>query len=223
MSTLGFDRYVEPLKMYLAKYRGSVRGDRPELGGGGGGKKLAGGGSGSGVSLSMPGGGAGSLLGGVKKELSAQPKLDSLVGGPTDAPIFAYEATSGVMSMLPDYAPPSLAPGKNEVGLCFASCARIEISNYFCLLPHSLLLSSLPRRRCGSKASMPSLPRPPEWWASWCPPLRSRPTTWCRRPLGPPRSPDHRLCSRPRSRLRPQWLPCHQCKVYPAYSFHESS
>lgn len=116
MSTLGFDRYVEPLKMYLAKYRGSVRGDRPDLGGGGG-KKLASGGSGSGVSLSMHAGGAGpggGLLG--KKDLGgAQPKLESLVGGPTDAPIFAYEATSGVMSMLPDYAPPSLAPGKNEV------------------------------------------------------------------------------------------------------------
>jgi hypothetical protein len=116
MSTLGFDRYVEPLKMYLAKYRGSVRGDRPDIGGGAGGKKIASGGSASGVSLSMTGGAGGNLLG--KKELgTAQPKLESLIGGPTDAPIFAYEATSGVMSMLPDYAPPSLAPGKNEVSL----------------------------------------------------------------------------------------------------------
>ncbi|KAL3808168.1 hypothetical protein ACHAXA_009855 [Cyclostephanos tholiformis] len=30
MSTLGFDRYVEPLKVYLAKYREAVRGDKPE-------------------------------------------------------------------------------------------------------------------------------------------------------------------------------------------------
>ena len=41
MSTLGFDRYVEPLKVYLAKYREAVRGDKPEKssspGGGGGG------------------------------------------------------------------------------------------------------------------------------------------------------------------------------------------
>merc|ERR1740138_79715 len=30
MSTLGFDKYVEPLKLYLAKYRESVKGDKPE-------------------------------------------------------------------------------------------------------------------------------------------------------------------------------------------------
>ncbi len=30
MSTLGFDKYVEPLKVYLAKYREAVRGDKPE-------------------------------------------------------------------------------------------------------------------------------------------------------------------------------------------------
>lgn len=30
MSTLGFDRYVDPLKTYLGKYRDSVRGDRPD-------------------------------------------------------------------------------------------------------------------------------------------------------------------------------------------------
>lgn len=34
MSTLGFDRYVEPLKVYLAKYREAVRGDKPEGGSG---------------------------------------------------------------------------------------------------------------------------------------------------------------------------------------------
>jgi len=28
MSTLGFDKYVEPLKLYLAKYREAVRGDK---------------------------------------------------------------------------------------------------------------------------------------------------------------------------------------------------
>ena len=37
MSTLGFDKYVEPLKLYLAKYREAVRGDKPEKGGGGSG------------------------------------------------------------------------------------------------------------------------------------------------------------------------------------------
>lgn len=30
MSTLGFDKYVEPLKIYLAKYRESVKGEKPE-------------------------------------------------------------------------------------------------------------------------------------------------------------------------------------------------
>ena len=30
MSTLGFDKYVEPLKIYLNKYREAVRGDKPD-------------------------------------------------------------------------------------------------------------------------------------------------------------------------------------------------
>lgn len=34
MSTLGFDKYVEPLKLYLSKYREAVRGDKPEKSGG---------------------------------------------------------------------------------------------------------------------------------------------------------------------------------------------
>ena len=37
MSTLGFDKYVEPLKLYLAKYREAVRGDKPEKSGSAGG------------------------------------------------------------------------------------------------------------------------------------------------------------------------------------------
>ena len=32
MSTLGFDKYVEPLKLYLNKYREAVRGDKPDKG-----------------------------------------------------------------------------------------------------------------------------------------------------------------------------------------------
>ncbi len=82
MSTLGFDKYVEPLKIYLAKYRDSVRGDRPD-------KKMG-------------------------DEFGAQPKMPGMGPG-TDAPIFAFETTSGVMAMMPDYRSPSLAPGKNEV------------------------------------------------------------------------------------------------------------
>jgi len=30
MSTLGFDRYIDPLKVYLGKYRDAVKGDKPE-------------------------------------------------------------------------------------------------------------------------------------------------------------------------------------------------
>lgn len=30
MSTLGFDKYVEPLKQYLSKYREAVRGEKPD-------------------------------------------------------------------------------------------------------------------------------------------------------------------------------------------------
>ena len=30
MSTLGFEKYVEPLKMYLSKYRESVKGEKPD-------------------------------------------------------------------------------------------------------------------------------------------------------------------------------------------------
>lgn len=30
MSTLGFDKYVEPLKLYLSKYREAVRADKPD-------------------------------------------------------------------------------------------------------------------------------------------------------------------------------------------------
>ena len=67
MSTLGFDRYVEPLKIYLAKYRDSVRGDRPEKKGG--------------------------------DEYVAPPKSShgGQMSAPTDAPIFSFDSTSGVM------------------------------------------------------------------------------------------------------------------------------
>lgn len=47
MSTLGFDKYVEPLKLYLSKYREAVRVDKPDKSGGG--ASGAGGASSSGV------------------------------------------------------------------------------------------------------------------------------------------------------------------------------
>mmetsp|Transcript_183 Transcript_183/g.274 ORF Transcript_183/g.274 Transcript_183/m.274 type:complete len:265 (+) Transcript_183:112-906(+) len=58
MSTLGFDKYVEPLKIYLSKYREAIRGDKPEGKVGGGGGTGGVGGVGGGV-----GGGGGSGLG----------------------------------------------------------------------------------------------------------------------------------------------------------------
>ncbi len=63
MSTLGFDRYVEPLKIYLNKYREAVRGDKPlkqqqipaaSSGGGVGGRLPGEGGSGGGGSGANP-------------------------------------------------------------------------------------------------------------------------------------------------------------------------
>jgi len=47
MSTLGFDKYVEPLKLYLSKYREAVRGDKPE-------KPAAAAGGGGRVSAPLP-------------------------------------------------------------------------------------------------------------------------------------------------------------------------
>ena len=32
MGTLGFEKYVEPLKAYLSKYRESIKGEKPEKG-----------------------------------------------------------------------------------------------------------------------------------------------------------------------------------------------
>ncbi|KAL3788927.1 hypothetical protein ACHAW5_008661 [Stephanodiscus triporus] len=56
MSTLGFDKYVEPLKIYLAKYREAVRGDKPEKSatGTGGGGAAGGGGKTPPVAVGRP-------------------------------------------------------------------------------------------------------------------------------------------------------------------------
>lgn len=41
MSTLGFDKYIDPLRIYLTKYRESVKGEKPDKKmGGGGGRKM---------------------------------------------------------------------------------------------------------------------------------------------------------------------------------------
>jgi hypothetical protein len=93
MSTLGFDRYVDPLKIYLGKYRDSVRGDRPE-------KKVS---SSSQPSVAVSGSGA-----------IAPPKMGIAMS--SDGPMYAYETTSGIVTMLQgDFNVPSTAPGKNEV------------------------------------------------------------------------------------------------------------
>jgi Class 2 transcription repressor NC2, beta subunit (Dr1) len=54
MSTLGFDKYVEPLKIYLSKYREAIRGDKPD-------GKVGGGTSGIGGSAGRRGGGGSGL------------------------------------------------------------------------------------------------------------------------------------------------------------------
>mmetsp|Transcript_21029 Transcript_21029/g.50715 ORF Transcript_21029/g.50715 Transcript_21029/m.50715 type:complete len:146 (+) Transcript_21029:184-621(+) len=57
MSTLGFDKYVEPLKVYLAKYREAARGDKPDR------ASLSQGGVGVGVGVGGAGAGLGMPLG----------------------------------------------------------------------------------------------------------------------------------------------------------------
>ncbi|XP_062152943.1 nuclear transcription factor Y subunit B-3-like [Alnus glutinosa] len=77
MTTLGFEEYVEPLKIYLQKYR-EMEGDKTQIGGrqgekdgggggggsGGGGSAAGGGGSGGGVSSGSVGGGGFNGVGG---------------------------------------------------------------------------------------------------------------------------------------------------------------
>lgn len=49
MSTLGFDKYVEPLRLYLTKYREAIRGEKPDNHGKGGGNARASMGIGAGL------------------------------------------------------------------------------------------------------------------------------------------------------------------------------
>lgn len=72
MTTLGFEEYVEPLKVYLAKYR-EMEGEKTTMGrqgekdgssGGGGGAAAGGGGSGGGVSSGGYNDGGGGMYGG---------------------------------------------------------------------------------------------------------------------------------------------------------------
>ncbi|KAA8524871.1 hypothetical protein F0562_011294 [Nyssa sinensis] len=71
MTTLGFEEYVEPLKIYLAKYR-EMEGEKSTVGrpgekdgSGGGGAAAGGGGSGGGVSSGTGGGGFNGGVGGA--------------------------------------------------------------------------------------------------------------------------------------------------------------
>ncbi|KAG2317769.1 hypothetical protein Bca52824_020891 [Brassica carinata] len=64
MTTLGFEDYVEPLKVYLQKYR-EVEGERTTPGGRQGDKEGGGGGSGGGGGGGYNGGGGGMYGGGV--------------------------------------------------------------------------------------------------------------------------------------------------------------
>ncbi|KAM1059589.1 hypothetical protein ACFX13_024889 [Malus domestica] len=75
MTTLGFEEYVEPLKIYLQKYR-EMEGEKSTMGGGGGGREKdsssggggaasGGGGGGGGVSSGISGGGYNGGYGGM--------------------------------------------------------------------------------------------------------------------------------------------------------------
>lgn len=63
MSTLGFDKYVDPLKIYLAKYRESVKLEKPDRKGkrDDAGEAMA---TGGGMYYGPPGGGGGGAGGG---------------------------------------------------------------------------------------------------------------------------------------------------------------
>lgn len=76
MTTLGFEEYVEPLKIYLAKYR-EIEGEKTTMGrtgekdgSGGGGAAAGGGGSGGGVSS----GGGGGMYGGMGGSMMYHPQ-----------------------------------------------------------------------------------------------------------------------------------------------------
>ncbi|KAM1240257.1 hypothetical protein ACFX2I_045817 [Malus domestica] len=72
MTTLGFEEYVEPLKIYLQKYR-EMEGEKSTMGGGGrekdsssgGGGAASGGGGGGGISSGISGGGYNGGYGGM--------------------------------------------------------------------------------------------------------------------------------------------------------------
>ncbi|CAH1450142.1 unnamed protein product [Lactuca virosa] len=77
MTTLGFEEYVEPLKVYLAKYR-EIEGEKTTLGrqgekdgssGGGGDAAAGGGGSGGGVNSGGYNDGGGGMYGGMQNNM----------------------------------------------------------------------------------------------------------------------------------------------------------
>ncbi|XP_009622977.2 nuclear transcription factor Y subunit B-3-like [Nicotiana tomentosiformis] len=89
MTTLGFEEYVEPLKIYLAKYRemegekttmgGRPGGEKDSGGSGGGGVSPGGGGSGSGVGYNG-GGGGGGMYGGMGGGMMYHPQGHQMYG-----------------------------------------------------------------------------------------------------------------------------------------------
>lgn len=76
MTTLGFEEYVEPLKVYLAKYR-EIEGEKTTMGrqgekdgsSGGGGAAAGGGGSGGGVNSGGYNDGGGGMYGGMQNNM----------------------------------------------------------------------------------------------------------------------------------------------------------
>lgn len=78
MSTLGFDKYVEPLKIYLSKYREAIRGDKPD-------SKNSGGGSGNlgrpPATAAKAGGGIGLPAGYQQQQVSSNVTMTHHQGG----------------------------------------------------------------------------------------------------------------------------------------------
>lgn len=111
MSTLGFDQYVEPLKIYLLKYRDSVKGEKPD-------KKSMSSKKNSESSAAQP-----------KKSMheSQYHPMTSSYNHPTQSAGagsgVSYSSYGSVTNNLPssgmaflvDHAPPLVAPSKGEV------------------------------------------------------------------------------------------------------------
>ena len=94
MSTLGFDKYVEPLKLYLLKYRESVKGEKPE-------KKPS--------ARALKDAALNSAKAAAQSQMST---LNSMIGLPTDSSMGLMPP--GLMSTIPIQSPILVSGGSSD-------------------------------------------------------------------------------------------------------------